>query len=211
MNFLNCRNSWLVVGVMAFLPTMAQGQTRLGSVTMKASVSEIVAISLGPTLPPHHLRIDTQADRGTLTLALSGSGTDVIEARVPILIRSNTPFNISALVRSQTSTLVNFSVLEARPIGRFVAADAIANLNVAPERDGRATNGKVQTTAPDLLPLNLSAPSSILSGPRVSLAGTLDSADNALEVIIIIGVKPDAGATMWQLNLSLSGSASVRL
>jgi hypothetical protein len=58
--------------------------------------------------------------------------------------------------------------------------------------------------------LNLSAPLSILSGPRISLAGTLNSADNALEVIILIIVKPDTGATSWLMSLNLSGSAGDR-
>jgi hypothetical protein len=206
MNFFKHRNCWMVVGVLAFLPIVAQGQTRLGSVTMKAGVSEFVALSAGPTMPQHNLRIDAQADPGSLTLTLSGSATDVVEVRVPILIRSNSSYNVSALVRSQAATLASFVVLDARPIGRFVATDALTNLSVTRELDRRATNGQGQTTAANSLPLNLSTPLSILSGPRVSLAGTLNSADNALEVIILIAVKPDAGATGWLTSVSLSGS-----
>ena len=118
---------------------------------------------------------------------------------MPILIRSNTSFNISALVQSQTLSSANFVVLDARPIGRFVATDAVASLQV-----------KVQNAAPNSLPLNLSAPLSILSGPRVSIAGTLNSPDNALEVIILIAVKPDPGAASWALSLSLAGSGTDR-
>lgn len=210
MNSFKYRNCWMVVGVLAFLPIVVQGQTRLGSVTMKAGVSEIVALSVGPTLPQHNLRIDAQGDRSSLTLTLSGSATDVVEVRVPILIRSNSSYNISALVRSQAATLASFVVLDARPIGRFVATDALTNLNVARELDRRATNGKGQTTAANSLPLDLSAPLTILIGPRVSLAGTLNSADNALEVIILIAVKPDAGATGWLTTVSLSGSPGDR-
>jgi hypothetical protein len=206
MNFFKHRNCWMVVGVLAFLPIVAQGQTRLGSVTMKAGVSEFVALSAGPTMPQHNLRIDAQGDPGSLTLTLSGSATDVVEVRVPILIRSNSSYNVSALVRSQAATLASFVVLDARPIGRFVATDALTNLNVTRELDRRATNGQGQTTAANSLPLSLSTPLSILSGPRVSLAGTLNSADNALEVIILIAVKPDAGATGWLTSVSLSGS-----
>lgn len=208
---MNCfKYRWMMVGAMVFLPIVAQGQTHQGLVTIKAGVSEIVALSLGPTSPQRNLRIDAQGNQESLTLTLSGSATEVVEVRVPILIRSNTSYNISALVRSQTSTLANFVVLDARPIGRFVATDALANLKVAPALDRRGTSVAVQKAAPNSSPLNLSAPLSILSGPRISLAGTLNSADNALEVIILIIVKPDTGATSWLMSLNLSGSAGDR-
>jgi hypothetical protein len=210
MNFFKHRNCWMVVGALAFLPIVAHSQTRLGSLTMKAGVGEFVALSPGSTLPKHNLRIDTPGDRSTLTLTVSGSTADAVEVRVPILIRSNSSYNISALVRSQAATLAGFVVVDARPIGRFVAGDAVTNLNVAPELDRRATNGTWQTTAANSLPLNLSAPLSILNGPRVSLAGTLNSADNALEVIILIAVKPDAGSTGWLTSISISGSPGER-
>ena len=199
MNCFKFRNGWMLVGMMAFMPMMAQGQTHMGPIALKASVSGIVALSLAPTPPQHNLRIDPQGDLKTLTLNLSGSAADPVEIRVPILIRSNTSFNISALVQSQTLSSANFVVLDARPIGRFVATDAVASLQV-----------KVQNAAPNSLPLNLSAPLSILSGPRVSIAGTLNSPDNALEVIILIAVKPDPGAASWALSLSLAGSGTDR-
>jgi hypothetical protein len=210
VNFFKHRNFWMVAGVLACLPIVAQSQSRLGPVTMKAGVSEIVALSVGPTMPQHNVRIDAQGDPGSLTLTLSGYAADTVEVRVPILIRSNSSYNISALVRSQAATLASFVVLDAQPIGRFVATDALTNLNVTRELDRRATNGKGQPTAANSMPLNLSAPLSILNGPRVSLAGTLNSADNALEVIILITVKPDAGATSWLTSVSLFGSPDPR-
>jgi hypothetical protein len=200
----------MVVGVIAFLPLIASGQTRPGSLTIKAGVSEIVALSLGSTLPQDNLRIDAEGPPGTLNFTVSGSGTDTVEVRLPVLIRSNTHFNISALVRSQASTLANISVLQVRPMGRFVATDALANLSVAPDLDRRPTTGMGQNAFSNLSNMDSSAPLTILSGPRVSLAGTLNSADNALEVIILIAVKPAAGATSWQLNLGLYGSPRVR-
>lgn len=207
VNWLKYRNYWMVAGVMVFLPVMAQGQTGAGSVTVKANVSETVALSVSPNSPQDNVRIDAHNDLKALTLTLSGSGPDVVAVRVPILIRSNIGYVISTLVQSQAVTLANFAVLDARPTGRFVAPDAIANLNVARALDSRTTNGTIQ---PASLPLNLSAPLAILSGPRVSLAGTLNSADNALEVILLIVVKPDAGADSWLLRLTLSGSAGDR-
>jgi hypothetical protein len=143
----------------------------------------------------------------SLTLSLSGPGNDAVSVRVPILIRSNTGYKISGLVQPQAASLTNFVVLDAHPTGRFVAADGFANLHVAPEFDSRNNNGMVQIAS---VHLNHSSPLTILSGPRVSLAGTLNSADNALEVILLIVVKPDIGSDGWFLRLTLSGAAGDR-
>ena len=189
------------------LPIMAQGQTSIGSVTMKASVSETVALSVSPNLLQNNVQVDGHSDVKSLMLTLSGSANDVVSFRVPILIRSNTRYKVSALVQSQAATLGNLAVLDAYPTGRFVAQDGFANLNVAQGLDSRNKNEMVHTAS---IPLNLSSSLTILSGPRVSLAGTLNSADNALEVILFIVVKPDAGADRWFLRLTLSGSAGDR-
>ena len=206
MNQLKYRNNWMVAGVIVFLSVMAQGQTRMGSVTVKANVSETVALSVSPNSPQDNVQIDARSDPKALTLTLSGSGPDVA-VRVPIRIRSNIGYVISTLVQSQAVKLANFAVLDVRSTGRFVAPEAIANLNVARELNSRTTNGTIQTAS---LPLNLSSPLAILTGPRVSLAGTLNSADNALEVTLLITVKPDADADHWLLRLTLSGSAGDR-
>ena len=197
----------MLLGVLAVLPVLGQGQTRTGSVSMTAAVSEIVSLSAGPDKTRDNLRIETLGPKA-LTLTLSGSATDLMKVRVPILIRSNTGYKISALVRSEAATLANFVVVEVRPLGRFVAIDAIANLKVPSRFDHRDITLEVETTAPNSLPLNSSTPVSILSGPRVSTAGTLQSADNALQVVIFIAVKPDPGARNWLLTLTLSGSAT---
>jgi len=207
VNWFKYRNYWMVAGVILVLPIMAQGQTSIGSVTMKASVSETVALSVSPNLLQNNVQVDGHSDVKSLMLTLSGSANDVVSFRVPILIRSNTRYKVSALVQSQAATLGNLAVLDAYPTGRFVAQDGFANLNVAQGLDSRNKNEMVHTAS---IPLNLSSSLTILSGPRVSLAGTLNSADNALEVILFIVVKPDAGADRWFLRLTLSGSAGDR-
>jgi len=201
-------NYWMVAGVILVLPIMAQGQTSNGSVTMKANVSETVALSVSQNLLRDNLQVDGHSDVKSLTLTLSGSAHDVMSVRVPILIRSNTGYNISALVQSQAATLASFAVVDAYPTGRFVCPESLANLHVARELDSRNKNGTVQIVSS---PLNNASPLAILSGPRVSLAGTLNSADNALEVILLIVVNPDAAAHGWFLRLTLSGSAGERL
>jgi hypothetical protein len=203
LNWLKCRNFWLAAGVVLLLPFMARGQSHSAPVTINARVSETVAISVGEAFAENNVRIESHGAGKTLGLTLSGSSTDVVAVRVPILIRSNTSYGISALVQSQAATLVNFAVIGARPTGRFAAMDAVASLNVARELDSRGTNGMIQTA---FMPLNLSSSFSILSGPRVSLAGTLSSIDNALEVTLLIAAKPEANADEWTLHLILTAS-----
>jgi len=170
---------------------------------MGARVSETVSLSVGEAFTENNVRIESHAAGKTLGLTLSGSSTDVVAVRLPILIRSNTSYGISALVRSQASTLANFAVIGARPTGRFAALDAVASLKVAQGFDSRSTNGRIQNA---FMPLNLSSSFSILSGPRVSLAGTLTSIDNALEVTLLITAKPEANADEWTLHLILTAS-----
>ena len=208
MNWFKYRNYLMVAGLTFLLPVMAQAQTSIGSVIMKASVSQTVALSVSPNLLQDNVQVDGHSDVKSLALTLSGSARDLVSVRVPILIRSNTGYKISGLVQSQAATLGNFAVLDAYPTGRFVAPESVANLNVTPELDSRSKNGMISVA---FIPLSLSSPLTILSGPPVSLAGTLNSADNALEVILLIVVKPDAGADGWSLRLTLSGSVGDRL
>lgn len=203
MNWVKYRKYWMLAGMSVFLPAMVNAQTSLGSVTLKANVSGTVALSASPSLLQDNVRVDSHGDVKSLTLTLSGSARDVVSIRVPILIRSNTGYGISARVQSQAADLANFGVLDAQPTGRFVAPDGFANLNVAQELDKRNKNGNFQVASS---PLNLTSPVALLNGPRVSLAGTLNSADNALEVMLLIVVRPDAGGDGWLLRLTLSGS-----
>ena len=203
MNWLKCRNYWLAAGVVLLLPFMVRGQSHSAPVMINASVSETVALSVGQAFAENNVRIESPGAGKTFGLTLSGSSTDVMAVRVPILIRSNTSYRISALVQSQTATLVNFAVIGARPTGRFAAINAVASLNIARELDSLSPNGRVQTP---FMPLNLSSSFSILSGLRVSLAGTLSSMDNALEVTVLIAAKPEAGADDWTLHLILTAS-----
>src|SRR5947207_7290960 len=157
---------------------MARGQSHSAPVTINASVSETVALSVGQAFAENNVRIESHGAGKTLGLTLSGSSTDVVAVRVPILIRSNTSYRISALMQSQAATLVNFAVIGARPTGRFAAINAVASLNVAQELDSRSPNDRIQTPA---MPLNLSSSFSMLSALRVALAGTTRAMSHALD------------------------------
>ncbi len=187
------------------LPFMTLGQTRFAPVTMNARVSETVILSVAHAFSQDNVRIESHGAGGTLGLTLTGSSTDIVTVSVPILIRSNTSYKISGSVQSQAAVVANFAVIGARRTGRFAAIDALASLNVAQEFDRRTSNGTIRTV---MSPAILASSFSIMSGPRISLAGTLNSADNALEVTVLIAVKPEVSANNWIVHLTLISSAA---
>lgn len=191
MSTMNCfknRYCWLalatVVAVVCW-PVWAQSQT----VTVRASVSEVVALSASPNLAPN-VRVDAAGDCKSLTLELTGTGEGVQTFRLPILIRSNSGYSISSLVRSESVSSVKLQRLEARSTGQFVAKDAATGVF--------ATN--------PLEYVRLETPTPFVRGSRVSLAGTLDSTGNALELTLLVAVFPETKSNDWRLQLTLSAT-----
>ena len=142
---MRCRLLTLIaVGVL--VPAAVKAQN---SVTLKATVSETVTLSLSSTSIPSNI------------VSLTLSGDDQI-VRAPLLIRSNTSFKISAIFESKTAALSELSVDDVRATGGLVSPQVVNAVHVNPHLD------------PDL-----SQPLLVLTGPRVSLGGTLNSPNNA--------------------------------
>ena len=153
---MRCRLLTLIaVGV--FLPVSVKAQS---SVIMKATVSEVVTLSGSPTTTPSNI----------VSLTLSGDDQVV---RVPLLVRSNTSFKITAIFESKTAVLNQLSLGDVRPTGRLVSPQIVNAIRVKPQLD------------PDT-----SQPLLVLTGPRVSLGGTLNSPNNALAITLLIRLKP---------------------
>ena len=163
---MRCLLTLIAVGV--FVPAGVKAQS---SVIMKATVSEIVILSASPASAPSN----------TVSLVLSGDDQVV---RVPLLIRSNTSFKISATFESKTAVLSELSVDNVRPTGTLVSPQIVSALHLNPQLD------------PDT-----SQPLLVLSGPRISLGGTLNSPNNAMEVTLLIRLTPPAGRWTDQLSL----------
>jgi len=164
-----------LVAVGVLVPAGVKAQD---SVTMRGTVSEMVALSVSP---------DARADmdvmgNGSKTLRITLSGKSPV-VRVPLLVRSNTRFSISAMLESTTAELVELSVADIHPTGRLVAPNIITGLDVQRK------------------PLDLSRPLLVARGPRVSLGGTLNSPNNALQINVLIHLKP-AQSRDWQLQLT---------
>jgi hypothetical protein len=135
---------------------------------MKASVSEIVALSVLPNTTDAIV----MSSGNTVRITLSGNSPVI---RVPLLVRSNSGFRISAVFESKTAALSELSVVDVRATGRLVSPQVINALHVEPQLD------------PDT-----SQPLFVVSGPRVSLGGSLQSPGNALEITVLIRLNPES-------------------
>ena len=160
---------WLtLIAVLFLVPVCVEAQT--GSVAMRGTVSDTVALSVAP-----NFNADVVSSGSIVRLTLSS--TDAEDIRVPLLVRSNSGFKLSVSSESQTA-LTHLSVIDARPTGSLVSPEAV-NALLKPEID-----------------LNVSQPWLVLSGPRVSTGGTLNSPNNALQITLLIRMRHEPGSVV---------------
>jgi hypothetical protein len=164
------------MAVLFVVPAGVEAQT--GRVALKATVSETVTLSVEPTFSQSNVGVESS---GGNTVRITLSGDDPV-IRVPLLVRSNTSFKISAVFDSELSQL---SVVDVHATGNLVSPQAVNGLNVPPKSD-----------------LNL-----IASGPRVSLGGTLDSPNNALQITLLIRLnsQPSLGSPVQLTFVATAG------
>lgn len=188
------------------LSSAARAQSASGSVIISGSVSGTVALSLagGSQASDESVRISsTHNPDESLTVTLSGASHRLTEIRIPVQIRSNTAYRLFVKATSRGSNLSSLSIVEAHATGNLVTADAVTALSVAGLCDGRQGSGK-SVYGDEFNHPNLSFPLELLSGPRVSLGGTLASAQNGLEVALAVAVRPQANGQDWTIELLLS-------
>ena len=171
------RRLFTLIAALFVVPVMVEAQT--GRVTLQGRVSETVALSVPDSRPG----VEVLNSGNTIRLTLSGSD---VEVRVPLLVRSNTRFKVSAVFESQTAALSQLSVIDAIGTGALTASNAVNALAVTPQ----------------FQPFALSQPALVFSGPRVSLGGTLQSSNNALQVTLLIRVQPQPDRD-WLAHLTL--------
>ena len=191
---LKCRH---VFTLLVFLvPAGVQAQT--GGMTMKTTVSETVALSVLSNSLPGGVVVSTG---NTVRITLSGADAQVI--RVPLLVRSNSSFKISAAVESNTAEVTQLSVTDARATGTLVSPQSISELDVPRQFDVRGLD-EIISSVPNLL--DVSRPVLVASGPRVSRGGTLVSPNNALQVTLLIRLQPRQ-ARDWLIHLTFVATA----
>ena len=179
---------WLtLIAVLFLVPVCVHAQT--GSVTLQTRVSETVALSVPPNFAHSNTDMSVVSSRNTVRLMFSSSEAESPDFRVPLLVRSNSSFKISAGFESQTAVLTHLSVIDVRPTGSLVSPEVVDAL-VRPEVD-----------------VDGSQPLLVLSGPRVSLGGTLDSPNNAVQVTLLIRMKPQPGRGSL-VHLTFTGTAA---
>jgi hypothetical protein len=152
------RQIFILMAVVFFVPASIAAQT----VTLNGTVSETVALSL-------------------TRITLSGDDAEPSVIRVPLLVRSNSGFKISAVFESSTAELSELSVVDVHATGSLVSPQVVNTVDTRREGDV------------------------VLRGPRISLGGTLNSPNNALQVTLLIRVKPQT-ISGWMGHLTLAGS-----
>src|SRR5215510_10170242 len=93
-----CRHIFTLVAVFFLVPASVEAQS---SVTLRGTVSETVTLSLAPNFQQSNTDF---VSSGGNTVRVTLSGDDAV-IRVPLLVRSNTRFKISALFESATAEL----------------------------------------------------------------------------------------------------------
>lgn len=177
---------WLIA-VLFLVPVSVAAQS---SVTLRATVSETVALSVLQNSIQGDVDANVTSSGGnTVRITLSGDEAKSPVIRVPLLVRSNSGFKISAVFESQTAELTQLSVIDAHATGSLVSPQVVNALDIRREVD-----------------TDLSRPLLVLSGPRVSLGGTLHSPNNALQVTLLIRMKPQP-VSGWSVHLTLVGTA----
>jgi hypothetical protein len=165
--------------VVFLVPPAVDAQT--GRVTMQAHVSETVALSVVPNPGQGH-DVEVLSSGNVVRITLRSFDAQAPAIRVPLLVRSNTSFKISATI--EPATLSQLTVLNVRATGTLVSPLAIGELKF-PEQLDLETAGELR----------------LVSGSRVSLGGTLQSPNNALQISVLIRLKsPPARGQAVQLT-----------
>jgi hypothetical protein len=153
------RQIFILMAVVFLVPASIAAQT----VTLNGTVSETVALSV-------------------TRITLSGDDAQPSVIRVPLLVRSNSGFKISAVFESPTAELSELSVVDVHATGSLVSPQVVNSVDTRREGDV------------------------VLRGPRISLGGTLNSPNNALQVTLLIRVKPQTvnqPVSGWMGHLTL--------
>ncbi len=172
------RSIFMLLAVVLFVAASVEAQT----VSLRANVSETVALSVLPDFTHPNIVVNVMSSGSTVHVTLSSDDGKAPVIRLPLLVRSNSSFKISAAVDSTTAELAQSSVVDVSATGQLVSPAAISELKISPQLD------------------------SWLSGPRISLGGTLNSPNNALKVTLLIRLKPQA-VRGWLVHLTLVGTA----
>jgi hypothetical protein len=170
------------------------------NVTLNTSVSETVILTIPINWSHRDMEVDVVSSGSSVRMTLSGNGAKSPVTRLPLLVRSNVAFRISASAESKAAVLTQLSVVDVRATGRLVSSEAVRQLEIPQQFDMRGRKDK----DPSEKESSVSGGSPtffLLSGPRVSLGGTRESPNNALEITVLIRIKAQR-ARDWRVQLT---------
>src|ERR1041384_5047002 len=124
----------LFAGVI-FVPAMVMGQA--GHVSLNGTVSETVVLSVLPSFSAGKVEAEAVRSGNSLRLTLTSGDDEAPIILVPLLVRSNTGFRISALFESDNATLAQLSVIDVHPTGKFASSRAVNLVKLTPRFDLR--------------------------------------------------------------------------
>jgi len=183
----------IVVVLLLLAAPSARAQS--SSVRLSGQVSGAVTVSINDARSAGGgARVSaTNVDAKTVVVNVSGNG-DAARVTLPVTLRSNVAYALRASLLDADDLNVTLSLAGARATGKFVRADAVEGI-----KPDEALADSIPTS-PNTSPFN------ILSGPPVSSAGTFDSPDNAIEVLLVVDVKSPANASAWSARLVLTAA-----
>ena len=185
---LRCCHVFTLVACVLLVAANVEAQT--GRVSLQGTVSETVALSVLPNLAQRNVETQLVSSGNTLQLTLSSPDNDSSPViRVPLIVRSNSGFKITANFTSDTAVLAQLLVNDVHATGKLVSSQAVNALRVLPRSSSR----------------DISQPLLVLSGPRVSLGGTLVTPNNALQITLLIRLQPQP-ARGWVAHLTFVGT-----
>ena len=155
-----CRHIFTLVAVLFVAPASVAAQS---TVTLRGSVSETVALSVAPSFTSGNVEV-VSSGGNLVRITLSGDDTII---RVPLLVRSNTSFKVST--NFESTAVSQISVTDVQATGTLVSPHVVNAIEVTQEA---------------------SQPLFVISGPRVSLGGTLGSPNNAVQITLLIRLAP---------------------
>lgn len=202
---LSLRSLSFALTLTLLLACAAKGQSASASVAISGTVSETVFLSIAPTAQPtdsETLVSHVSLNARTILVSIKTSGNRTRQISLPLQIRSNVRYTLSTSTNG--TALRGLRVREVRATGKFVALDAVEAMNVVAEFDATTDIGQAQRASRGAL--HFPTPITLLTGPRISRAGTYDSPHNAVEVMILAEIAPTAEGESQSIEIILTAS-----
>ena len=173
-----CRHIFTLIAVVFLVPATVEAQTSGSAVTLRATVSKTVTLSVPASVTQSNINVVSNGGNTVrITLPVDDASDPVI--RVPLLVRSNSSFKISTVFESETIELNQLSVDDVHATGALVSPRVVNALEIRPD---------------------VSRASLVVSGPRVSIGGTLASPNNALQITVLIRLNPQSSRGLVHLT-----------